>query len=203
MASVKWSRAVTHLSELADRCGQAAASPVRVLPVTSLWVFGGLLGPVRDLEVVEVALAVDLPPQLVPWLGRPVGAQHWAAMTRMDKNPVVGRWRSDRVPVWNHSVVRPLLVWDAAGGRRDPVVEAVSAGRAEPLRPSAPSPAELAERLRAELAVSLGALRRSTREYDDRRWRPGTLTAVSDALHDASAGYLDVLDALERLTTQR
>lgn len=193
---MKWTRAVSHLSELADRCAAAVESPVQVLRVTSLQVFGGLLGRVGDLDVVEVALAVDLPAADVPWLSRPAGAQHWASMTRLDKNPVVGLWRSDRVPVWNHHVVRPLVVWDVAGGRRDEALAAVRAGEAEPLRPAAPTAQDLEQRLRDEVDLSLAALRRRTREYDERRWGPGKLTPASDALWDASSGYLDLLDAL-------
>ncbi|MBB5804860.1 hypothetical protein F4560_004628 [Saccharothrix ecbatanensis] len=54
---------------------------------------------------------------------------------------------------------------------------------------------ELRARLGEELAVSLRALRRQTRAYEEKRWSPGKLTTVSDALWRVSEGYLDVLDA--------
>ena len=38
-------------------------------------------------------------------------------------------------------------------------------------------------------------LRSGTLEYDNRRWKPGKLEPVADALWRASDGYLDVLDA--------
>ncbi|AOS64270.1 hypothetical protein BKA25_001978 [Actinoalloteichus hymeniacidonis] len=44
----------------------------------------------------------------------------------------------------------------------------------------------------AELAVSLAALGERTRHYEDRRFKPGKLEPVADALWRVSAGYLDV-----------
>jgi hypothetical protein len=32
---------------------------------------------------------------------------------RLNKNPVHAYWRSAHAPVWNHEVVRPVLLWDA------------------------------------------------------------------------------------------
>jgi hypothetical protein len=49
-----------------------------------------------------------------------------------------------------------------------------------------------------ELTVSLRALRGQTRDYEDRRWSPGKLEPVADALWRTSNGYLDMLDAVRR-----
>ena len=50
--------------------------------------------------------------------------------------------------------------------------------------------------LEAELAVSLQALDSAAAAYEERRFRPGKIQPVADALWNASAGYLDVLAAI-------
>lgn len=191
---MKWSRAVAHLEGLADACADMAARshPFAVLPVVALWAYGEVLGPPRDLEVVTVALAVDLPE--VGWLSEPPGAQHWAAATRMARNPVLPVWRSAHAPVWNHAVDRPLLLWDLADGRRDAALQALRDGAAGPLRLPAPTPEERRGRRQADLDVAVGVLRATTAEYDARRWSPGKLEPYADALWRAGRGYLDLLD---------
>jgi hypothetical protein len=99
--------------------------------------------------------------------------------------------------VWNHRVERPALIWDAETGLAEEVLAAIRDGRGETVRTAAPAPAAYRVRLADELAVSLGELRARTREYDDRRWRPGKLEPIADALWRASDGYLDVLAAVE------
>ncbi|WP_449684335.1 DUF7711 family protein [Actinoalloteichus hymeniacidonis] len=65
----------------------------------------------------------------------------------------------------------------------------VGARRSGPSRPPAQ---EYRDRVDAELAVSLAALGERTRHYEDRRFKPGKLEPVADALWRVSAGYLDV-----------
>lgn len=199
---MKWSRAVRHVEELAARCGELAGVPKSIHPlrVVQLWAAGDVLGEPRDLERVTVALVVDLPVDDVPWLGEPHGAEHWAYATRMAKNPIRSFWRSAHAPVWNHVVDRPALVWDAVDGTAEETLAALADGRGEQVRLPAPGADELRARLRDELAVSLRALRRHTRAYEDKRWSPGKLTTVSDALWRAGDGYLDVLDAVDRVS---
>jgi hypothetical protein len=196
---VKWSRAVHHVEELARTCAAMTGSPVFRLPVVQLWAVGDVLGTPRDLDRVTVAIAVDLPVDDVPWLSEPVGAEHWAHATRVAKNPIRALWRSSRVPIWNHGIVRPALVWDATNGVAEETLRALRDGRGEEVRTPAPNPDDLRKRLDDELAVCLHELRRQTRRYDDRRWSPGKLTPVSDALWRASEGYLDVLDAVSSM----
>jgi hypothetical protein len=199
MGRVKWTRAVHHLDALARTCAEMATRPRTIFPlrVTELWAAGPVLDGPADIEFVTVALVVDLPAEDVPWLGEPVGAQHWASAVRLTKNPVAARWRSARAPVWNHQLDRPVLLWDHVGGVAEETLDALRAERIEPLRLPAPTPDELRERLTDELAVSLRALRKANRGYDDQRWRPGKLEPVADLLWRASEGYLDLLDALD------
>ncbi|MEU4740750.1 hypothetical protein AB0G02_09820 [Actinosynnema sp. NPDC023658] len=197
---MKWSRAVRHVEELAARCGEVASLPSSIHPlrVVRLWAAGDVLGTPRDLERVTVAVVVDLPVDDVPWLSEPQGAEHWANATRMSRNPIRALWRSAHAPVWNHAIDRPALVWDAVDGTAEETLAALAEGRGEDVRLPAPGADEFRARLRDELAVSLRALRRHTRAYEEKRWSPGKLTAVSDALWRVGDGYLDVLDAVER-----
>ena len=197
---MKWMRAVHHVQSLAESCAEMATRPVSIFPlrVVQMWAVGDILGPARDdLEFVRVALCVELPPDAVAWWSEPPGAQHWANATRLAKNPVLAWWRSAQAPVWNHRVDRPLRVWDEADGVQEEVLAALREGRGESLRPAAPPPELLRARLNEELAVSLHALRACTKDYEDRRWSPGKLEPVADALWRAGDGYLDVLDAVE------
>ncbi|WP_018684964.1 DUF7711 family protein [Actinokineospora enzanensis] len=187
-------RALHHLRALAETCADMTTRPIAIHPlrVDGLWVAGELLGPAGEVEAVTVALTVDVPE--VPWRTEPHGARHWAQATRLPQLPFTAYWRSARAPVWNHVLHRPLPVWSADGVRED-VLDALAAGDVEALREPAPSEEETAARLRDELDVSLRALTERTAEYERRRWKPGKLEPFSDALWQASAGYLDLLRA--------
>lgn len=197
---MKWTRAVHHLETLAQTCAEMTTRPRSIFPlrVTELWAAGDILGAVRDLDWVTVALVVDLPVDDVPWLGEPTGSQHWASATRLAKNPVVPRWRSASAPVWNHRIDRPALLWNEKDGIAEATLAALLDGRSEDVRLPAPTEDERRARLDDELAVSLRALRAATADYEDRRWRPGKLEPVADALWRAGDGYLDILDAVRR-----
>ncbi|NUT94898.1 MAG: hypothetical protein HOY78_23035 [Saccharothrix sp.] len=200
---MKWTRAVQHLRDLAAKCAQldGSASSIYRFRVVQLWAVGDVLGPARDLEHVTVALVVDLPVDEVPWRGEPDGAEHWLNATRVARNPIVPLWRSMHSPVWNHHIDRPALVWDTTSGVVEDTLTALEEGRGEQVRLSAPSPDEMRERLDAELATSLRALRGRTRAYEEQRWRPGKLDPIADHLWRATDGYLDLLDAVARMAT--
>jgi hypothetical protein len=180
-----------------------AARPATIFPlrVTSLWTFGEVLTSAEDLSCPRVVLGVDLPVHEVAWLCSPAGAEHWSHATGLSKKPVAPTWRSTRAPLWNHHIRRPLLIWDERGvrdGSGEQEIDALSAlrdGTAELLRLPEPAAAEMRSRMTAELAVSLRALQSTTAAYQERRFSPGRLEPVADALWHASAGYLDVLGA--------
>ncbi len=197
---MKWTRAVHHLETLAQTCTDLGSRPAfSALRVEQLWVAREILDEPHDLELVTVALVVDLPVEEVPWLGEPPGAQHWANGARLGKNPVVALWRSAGAPVWNHHIDRPALLWDSTDGLVPETLAALQAGRGDTVRLPAPEPAVLRSRLQDELAVSDRALRACTQTYERRRWAPGALEPHADALWRAADGYLDVRDALTAL----
>jgi hypothetical protein len=200
-ADMKWTRAVHHLETLAQTCAEMATRPRSIFPlrVAQLWAAGDIVGVERDLETITVALVVDLPVEDVPWLGEPTGSQHWASATRLAKLPFRPLWRSAKAPVWNHIIDRPVLVWDEQDGIAEQALAALRDGRGAEVRLPAPTPGDWRARLDDELAVSLRSLRGRTQDYEERRWRPGKLEPVADALWRAGEGYLDMLDAVRRI----
>jgi hypothetical protein len=189
---MRWERAVHHVSTLAQSCADWSGREFGDLRVLELWALGDILGLQRELADITMALAVDLPPADVAWWTLPRGAQHWANATRLSKNPVQAWWRSAQAPIWNHRIVRPALVWDAAQGIRPEVLAALAQGQGETVRTTAPTDDEYAARLRDERQVSLAALRTATEEYERRRWAPGKLEPHADRLFEATHGYLDL-----------
>ncbi len=172
-----------------------ATRPAAIFPlrVTALWTFGDVLEHQEDLDSLAVVMAVDLPFEEVAWLCAPAGAEHWSNAAGLAKSPAVAIWRSTRAPLWNHRVIRPLLIWDESGVAGQPL-SALRAGTADPLRLPEPAPDELASRLEAERVVSLRALQSATATYQQRRFAPGKLEPIADALWRASAGFLDIPD---------
>jgi len=196
---VKWSRAIHHLEELAGACADMSGRPATIFPlrVTGLWTFGEVLTSQDDIESLPVVLAVDRPVDDVAWLCLPAGAEHWSHATRLSQNPIVAIWRSTQAPLWNHRIRRPLLIWDEAAGLAAHALSALRDGTAGTLRLPEPTHEEMARRLEAERAVSLRALQVATAAYEQRRFSPGKLEPVADALWRAGAGYLDVRQAVK------
>ena len=194
---MKWSRAVHHLEELALACADMAGRPVTIFPlhVTQLWAYGDVLARRDDLDCLHVVLAVDLPVEDVAWLCPPVGAEHWSHATRLSQNPVLPVWRSTRAPLWNHRIRGPLLIWDESVGIETDALSALRDGAAEALRQPEPTEDQMRSRLEAELAVSLRALERAAAAFEQRRFSPGKIGPVADALWRTTQGYLDVVGA--------
>ena len=194
---MKWTTAVGHVRRLAEQCAEVSQLPsnLRLLRVTELWAFGDVLGAPRELEWAAAAVRVDLPVEAVPWMCRPDGTDLWADLTRASKNPVGIWWRSSLAPVWNHRIVRPLLVWDEAVGIHENALVALQEGRGAAVSMAPPSQEEFVSRMDEELQNSLAALQRRTQEYEsDHTTRLGVR---GDQLHAAALGYLDVLAAMK------
>ncbi|WHT21688.1 hypothetical protein N8J89_11660 [Crossiella sp. CA-258035] len=197
---MKRNRAAHHLETLAQTCAGLAANPNPISPlrVRALWAAGEILEPGAEPEMITVALSVDLPPAEVPWRGEPTGAQHWANLTRLSRNPFIPLWRSAQAPVWNHHIVRPVPVWSAEEGIATDALTALAEGDLEPFRAEAPSTVDYQARLVEELALCHAALRAATENYEARRWAPGKLEPHADLLFRSSKGYLELLAASGR-----
>ncbi len=194
---MKWTTAVGHLRRLAEQCAEVSELPsnLRLLRVTELWAVGDVLGAPRELEWATAAVRVDLPVEAVPWMCRPDGADYWADMTRASKNPVGIWWRSSHAPVWNHRIVRPLLIWDETDGIHEDALVALREGRGGAVGMAPPSQEEFVTRMDDELQNRLAELQRRTREYEsDHTTRLGIR---GDHLHAAAQGYLDILAATQ------
>ena len=135
---------------------------------------------------------MDLPPTEVPWWSPPPGVQRWGETTRLSKKPMLRWWRSVHAPVWNHRIVRPLLVWDETDGIGDAAMAALHDGRGASCGLPEPTQEDFVTRMADELAISLAELQRRTEESDSEHTRLG---ARADALCAAARGYLDVLAA--------
>ncbi|WP_432561299.1 DUF7711 family protein [Kineococcus sp. SYSU DK003] len=202
---MKWTTAVRTLEDVADRCAHMDRQPGTIvrLRVTEAWVFGDLLGPRRDslddLGSVRVALVTSAPEEDCALFTRPPAAGHWLTASGLEKKPVQLFFRSAHAPVWNHLVERPVQFWSHEDGPEHDVLVQLRAGEGDALRPPAPTAAELRARLDRELAVSLGALARTARDYDEKRWAPGSPKKRGDALCDAALGLVDLQEARNRL----
>ncbi|GAA0297026.1 DUF7711 family protein [Kineococcus aurantiacus] len=198
---MKWSTALKTLQDVADGCAHVGRQPEGIvrLRVFQAWVFGTLLGPrtddVDDATGVRVALVTNAREGECAFGTRPPAAGHWLAASGLATRPAQLFFRSGEVPVWNHVVDRPVRFWTREEGLDADVLERLRAGEGAALRGEPPTPAELAARLDAELAVSLEALRRTASEYDAKRWSPGSPERRGDALADAALGYLDLRTA--------
>ncbi|MEZ0165674.1 hypothetical protein AB2L27_13005 [Kineococcus sp. LSe6-4] len=201
---MKWTTALRTLEDVADRCAHVSRQPAGIvrLRVSEAWVFGALLGPRRDdlpdADAVQVALVTNAAEEDSAAGTRPPAGGHWLAASGLETRPVVLWFRSAQAPVWNHVVDRPVRFWTEHDGLDHDVLVQLRAGDGAALRPAAPAPGELVERLGRELRVSREALRRSAVEYDDKRWSPGSPAKRGDVLADAALGYLAVADALDR-----
>ena len=76
--------------------------------MVAAYVFGAVLDRVSELEVVQLALVVDEPPEDVPWMSRPARLEALASLCRFDKLPMSWRWRPAEWPVWNHEINRAV-----------------------------------------------------------------------------------------------
>jgi hypothetical protein len=198
---VKRSTAINRLADVADaldRTGQWPGSSV-----VAAYVFGAVLDPVSELELVQLALVVDEPPEDVRWMSRPVRLEVLASLRRFDKLPVSWRWRPAAWPVWNHEINRAVRFWGSAGGRDEAALRALADARLDGLRFEQPGgPEELARQLTIERSVSRGDLAAVKAQFYDRDWRRAhAIEGIhpEDHLWWATAGYLDLDDALAGL----
>lgn len=198
---MKRSTAINRLADVADALDRTAqwSGP----KVVAAYVFGTLLDPLSELEVVQLALVVAERPEDVPWMSRPARLEALASLCRFDKLPVSWRWRPAALPVWNHEISRAVRFWSSEHGRDEAVLRALASVPLASVTIEEPgSTDELARRLTVERDVSRAHLARVKAQFYDREWRREN---NHDAIHPedhlwwATAGYLDLDDAIAAL----
>lgn len=207
---MKYGRGITHLEEVASECDllnerlEMMKSEARL---TSVWAYGQVLDGADawdpEWETMAVALEFDLPADQLCWRARPALLEFAVGLCGWQKRPVAIAFRSAQVPVWNHAIERPLLLWSTEGGLKADAVAALHSGEAgtiERLRLAAPAEAELRERLAAEQTLTLAALRRTTEAWEAERWGRGDLRKLAEPMWEAAAGHLELADALAALS---
>jgi hypothetical protein len=198
---MKYSTAMSRLTDVVDGLDRAEEWPETT--VTAAFVFGRLLDGTADLDRIEVALVVAEAPEVVPWMSRPAHLEARASVLRFTKLPVSWHWRPAEWPVWNHEIDRAVRVWTAPGGRDQSVLDALGSGRLDGVRIEAPSRTdELVAELFIELDVGRRHLASVTESFHDQDWRRahrGDGVYPEDRLWRATAGFLDLDDAIRRL----
>jgi hypothetical protein len=192
--------AVRRLRTIAARCQQASGLWDDEPLLVSAYAFGAVLDAGTDVEAVQVAFVLDLPPEELTWWVQPQSVVGLPHLLEIDKAPVEWYWRPALWPVSNHLIDRPLRIW-SIDGPDTIALDAVERGDAEPLRLPASSEAELREQLREELVASLAHLQRVEGGYWERDWRSthrGSGVYPENHLWDAVHGYLDLLTASRR-----
>jgi hypothetical protein len=193
--------AVRRLRTIAARCQQQASGLWDDEPfLVGAYAFGAVLGARTDLEAVQVAFVLNLPPDELTWCAQPQSCVGLPHLLEIDKAPVEWYWRSALWPVSNHLIDRPLRIW-SIDGPDTIAMDALERADAEPFRLPAFTEAEVGEQLMEETAASLAHLQRVEAGYWERDWRTthrGSGVYPENHLWDAVHGYLDLLTASRR-----
>jgi hypothetical protein len=195
-----YSTAVRRLRTIAEDCDKFGSLLGGEDELVAVYAFGPVLDhPGEDLDAVNVVLVLGLPAAELPWGVEPPGCTSLAHLLRLDKAPVLRRWRPAEWPVANHEIRRPMLIWSREDGAQTAALEALAERRAGPFRLADPDNAVLAEQISRELKSSTEHLRTvRDRYWDDVDWRRSHRRDgryPEDHLWQAVDGYLDLVDA--------
>lgn len=194
--NMRYRRAVEKLRLLADACQWTTRLPIDAPFLVAAYVFGDVLDGADPVESVQVAFALELPPDEVPWCSEPTGTAWLVDSLRLDKGGFAYWWRSRHEPVWNHLIREPVRFW-SLDGPDEAVLGALGDRRFTDLPRITATSAELRRRARVELDRALGQLRAVHQRYWDRDWRRehrGLGRFPENHLWEATDGYLDLLE---------
>lgn len=183
------------LAEACEDCSKRL--PVEQPFLLEAYVFGDVLRGVDPLEVVEVALVLNLPPHEVVWETTPRGTLWLADYLRLSKGGFTYFWRSHLDPVANHHIRGPVRFW-SLDGPDEPVLNALAERRLDDLPRVTSAPEAQRKQLTGELGAALSRLRSVHASYWDYDWRRdnrGGGRYPEHELWEAVQGYLDLLDA--------
>ena len=126
---MRYKRAVEKLRILAETCERVKMFWFDTEPfLKAVYAFGEVLDGADPLDAVQVAVAINLPPEEVPWESSPEGADWLANELRLSKGGFMYFWRSYLDPVWNHYIRGPVRIWSVAGGPDVQALAALEAG---------------------------------------------------------------------------
>ena len=201
VSGMRYTTAVSRLRAVAEACDRwsSVQDGLTEARLTAAYAYGRVLEePGTDLDLVRVALVIDLPAQDLSWGAEPPECSCLAAALGLDKAPVLWCFRPLERPVWNHAIHRPLPIWTLEGVRNE-ALDSLAELRAEPFRLPDPGMTELAGQTAREFAASRAHLRAvRDRYWDDAEWRRarrGGGRYPETYLWNAVNGYLDLLDA--------
>jgi hypothetical protein len=107
-AAMRHRRAVEKLRILAETCERVKLFWFDTEPfLKAVYAFGEVLDGADPLDDVQVAVAINLPPEEVPWESTPEGAGWLADELRLSKGGFLYFWRSYLDPAWNHYIRGP------------------------------------------------------------------------------------------------
>ena len=125
---MRYKRAVEKLRILAQTCERVKAFWFDTEPfLKAVYAFGEVLDGTDPLDAVQVAVAINLPPEEVPWESTPEGTDWLANELRLSKGGFMYFWRSYLDPVWNHYIRGPVRIWSVDGGPDEQVLAALEA----------------------------------------------------------------------------
>ncbi|WP_194895106.1 DUF7711 family protein [Catenulispora pinisilvae] len=191
--------AVRRLRVIAEDCQKTGPLLDGGDGLLAVYAFGPVLDhPGQDLEAANIVLVMGMSADELPWGVEPPKCSALARLLRLDKSPVLWRWRPAEWPVANHEIRGPMPIWSREDGVRTAALDALAERRAERFRLPDPDDDALAEQSARELQTSLAHLRAvRDRYWDDLDWqrshrRDGRYP--EDHLWQAVDGYLDLLD---------
>lgn len=172
-------------------------------PLEELWATSELLTAVDNLDHGTVVMALDIPPDELPWLALHPTAEWIGHQLRLGKRPMRWSYRPALWPVWNHEHRRLVRFWTAADGLDNMVIDALQSRDLTGMTIVEPGPGELINQLRDELDVSRRHLHTTLDHYWDHDWRrdhKGYDEAPEDHLWRAATAVVEIEDALDTLT---
>ncbi len=197
---VRYRRAIEKLHFLAEKCQWTTNLPTDEPFVQEAYVFGEVLDGNDPIEKLEVAFALNLPPEEVPWCSNPPGTPWLVDNLRLDRGGIEYRWRSRHEPVGNDHIRDPVRFWSLAG-TDEAVLNALAQRRFADLPRQRANQEEVRRRTAADLERAWAQLRAVHEKYWDEGWRRehrGTGRYPEEDLWDATRGYLELRDSSRR-----
>jgi hypothetical protein len=196
---MRYKRAIEKLRILAEACERVKIFWSDTEPfLKAVYAFGEVLDGADPLDAVQVAVAINLPPEEVPWESNPEGTDWLANELRLSKGGFMYFWRSYLDPIWNHYIRGPVQIWSVDGGPDEQALAALDARDFGSLNRLVPEPADERLQLREDLDAALAHLRGVRDKYWDHDWRRahrGYGRYPENELWDAVEGFLDLVDA--------